>query len=105
MGYVYLIEDLDKESYKIGVTRNIKHRISRLQNGNSSKLDILEVIESEYPYRLEKMLHLHFRNKKIMNEWYNLSKEEARNFRNTCNMLNERIKSLLDNPFFNKNIK
>lgn len=105
MGYVYLVEDTGKETYKIGVTKNMKHRISRLQNGNSSELYIISQYFSNYPYRLEKMLHLHFYDKRVLNEWFKLTQEDVKNFTNTCNMISEQINALLENPYFKKNIK
>lgn len=47
-GYVYLICDPVKEHYKIGVTRNPNcYRIKQLQTANSSKLHIVDMIQSE----------------------------------------------------------
>lgn len=106
MGYVYLICDPANNTYKIGVTRNIKsNRIKKLQTGNSTELHIVNYYQCEFPFRLEKMLHLHFTSKHELNEWYNLELEDTMNFTNICSMLNDRIKCLSENPFFMKNIK
>jgi predicted GIY-YIG superfamily endonuclease len=41
MGYVYLIEDIDSGTYKIGVTKSDpQRRLNKLQTGNSCKLSI-----------------------------------------------------------------
>lgn len=104
-GYVYLICDPANDTYKIGVTRNLKsNRLKKLQTGNSTELHIVSVYYHDYPFRLEKMLHLHFRDKQALNEWYYLDLQDTTNFKDTCDMLSKRIKSLEDNPFFMKNI-
>jgi len=106
MGYVYLICDPANDTYKIGVTRNLKsNRIKKLQTGNSTELHIVSIYKCDYPFRLEKMLHNHFTLKHELNEWYNLQLEDIVHFGNICEMLNDRIKSLSENPFFMKNIK
>ena len=41
MGYIYLIEDRNNNTYKIGVTkRDPEKRLKKLQTGNSSELKI-----------------------------------------------------------------
>lgn len=106
MGYVYLICDPANDTYKIGVTRNIEsNRIKKLQTGNSTELHIVNIYQCDYPFRLEKMLHLYFHTKHELNEWYNLSINDIVNFNNICETLNNRIKCLYDNPFFMKDIK
>ena len=40
-GYIYLIEDRNNNTYKIGVTKSDpEKRLKKLQTGNSSKLEI-----------------------------------------------------------------
>ena len=60
MGYVYLIEDIDNNRYKIGVTKNLKRRLKNLQTGNSNQIKLIDSFETEYPFRLETMLHNRF---------------------------------------------
>lgn len=106
MGYVYLICDPANDTYKIGVTRNINsNRIKKLQTGNSTELHIVKTYKCDYPFRMEKMLHLHFQSKHELNEWYNLNIDDITHFSETCEIINKRINSLLDNPFFIKDIK
>lgn len=106
MGYVYLIRDCDSLTYKIGVTKQKpEKRLKQLQTGNSCKLDLLYSFETDYPYRLEKMLHTYYSLYNEYNEWYNLNNYQITNFINTCNILQNNIKVLLQNPFFNKNIR
>lgn len=105
-GYIYLMCDPANDTYKIGVTRNLSsNRIKKLQTGNSTELHIVSTYYYKYPFRLEKMLHFHFRNKQVLNEWFKLDLQDTINFKNTCDMLVERIRVMEDNPFFMKNIR
>lgn len=104
MGFVYLIEDVYNNTYKIGVTKgDPQTRLKKLQTGNSCKLLIKYLYECEYPYRLETMLHNHYRSCQELNEWYSLDNIDE--FIKKCQEFNEIINSLKDNPFFNKKLK
>lgn len=48
------------------------------------------------------MLHRHFNNKKLINEWFKLSSDDVNNFKNICKQYSNIIHVLKDNPFFNK---
>ena len=51
MGFVYLIEDVYNNTYKIGVTKgDPQTRMKKLQTGNSCKLELKYLYECEYPY-------------------------------------------------------
>ena len=105
-GYIYLICDPVTETYKIWVTRNLNSNIiKKIQTGNSSELHIINKYKCNYPFRLEKMLHGIFANKRILNEWFKLEYNDVINFENICEKTNNIILSLMDNPFFVKNIK
>ena len=76
MGYVYLIRNLENNTYKIGVTKNDpQKRVKQLQTGCSSNLDLLYSFETTYPYRLEKMLHTKFMLHKVEGEWYKQNRQ------------------------------
>lgn len=103
MAYVYLItEENDSDCYKIGSTRknDINERLKELQTGNSEKLLIANYFECDKPFKLEQMLHRHYRKYNRLNEWFNLSKEEVDNFTEVCKKYHNIIVSLKDNPFF-----
>ena len=51
------------------------------------------------------MLHLYFNDKHELNEWYRLQLHDIIGFTDICEMLNNRILCLIQNPFFMKNIK
>ena len=103
MGYVYLIEDSNNNCYKIGVTKgDPEKRLKKLQTGNPSKLEIKYLYKYDYPYRLESMLHRHYRSCNELNEWFSL--ENPNEFLNKCVELSNMIDALKDNPFFNKGL-
>lgn len=98
MGYIYLIGELDSlNTYKIGVTKhkNIEKRIAELQTGNAKELYVRTYFQSKYPYKLEKMLHRHYGHTHILNEWFTLTEDEAKNFIQTCEEL-EHVLEMLD---------
>ena len=100
MGYVYLICDPSSDSFKIGVTgKNIKDRIKKLQTGNAEELFISSFYECEYPFRLEKMLHTKYANKRMHGEWFSLSSHDIGQFRNICKELCDIIECIKQNPF------
>ena len=106
MAFVYLIgENNDNNNYKIGVTKHkdINNRIAELQTGNSNELYIKDYYETKYPYKLEKMLHRYFFDKRILNEWFSLNSDDIKSFKNICEKYNNVLDSLKSNPFFNKN--
>lgn len=103
MAFVYLIgENNDNNNYKIGVTKHkdINSRISELQTGNSNELYIKDYYETKYPYKLEKLLHRHFFDKKILNEWFSLNSDDIKSFKDICKKYNNVLDSLKYNPFF-----
>lgn len=106
MGYVYLIQDINNDTYKIGVTKgDPKTRLKKLQTGNSTELILRYVFKTKYPFRLETMLHNRYSYLKEMNEWYALPFDVVKNWDNICNEMNNIILVMMDNPFFNKNLK
>ena len=77
-GCVYLIQDTENGRVKIGQTRvNIKKRLSELQTGASSRLEVLHTIHCdciacEY---FERRLHHMFKINRLHGEWFNLCEE------------------------------
>ena len=105
MGYVYLIHDIYNNTYKIGVTKDLNKRIKSLQTGNACELRLVESFETEYPYRLETMLHRSLEQYRELNEWFSLPTDIVYDFRSRCWQFNKIIMSLKDNPYFSKNLK
>ena len=105
-GNVYLKYNETNKKYKIGVTQHyVKKKKKKLQTGNSSVLRIKDIYTTEYMYRIETFLHNHYNSKRILNEWFDLSKEDVINFSSTCRHYENIIETLKDNPFFSKNLR
>lgn len=103
MGYVYLIGEMDnKGRYKIGSTKakDVNKRLKQLQTGNSSELFIKESYETEHPFKLEKMLHNHFKSSNLIGEWFELSESDTEAFKRVCEEKEKIISCLKDNPFY-----
>ena len=103
MGYVYLIgEDSDSNNYKIGCTnkKKIEGRIDELQTGNPNKLVLVDYYQTDKPFKLEKMLHNHFKFNNSINEWFELEKDDVDSFHTICEKYQNIMNSLKDNPFF-----
>ena len=103
MGYVYLIGEIGNEGrYKIGSTRakDANTRLKQLQTGNSAELYIKETYETDYPFKLEKMLHNRFKTSNLIGEWFELSEADTGQFKTICENFTNIIESLKDNPFF-----
>lgn len=104
MSWVYLIKEENEEEndvrYKIGVTSSepVK-RLKKLQTGNPSRLSFMCLYKTEYPFRLEKMMHDHYKDKNILNEWYSLDLSDVSGFYRLCEKKSMIIESLRDNPF------
>lgn len=105
-GYVYLVCDPANDTFKIGVTRDIQsNRFKKLQTGNSTELHIVNIYQCDYPFRLEKMLHFRFSPKHTLNEWFTLDSCDVSRFNDICEETNNLLKTMLQNPFFKKNIR
>ena len=105
MGYVYLIGETNNVGkFKIGSTRakDVNKRLKQLQTGNSSELFIKESYETEHPFKLEKMLHNHFKSSNLIGEWFELSDDDIRDFKSVCEEKERIISALKDNPFYFK---
>lgn len=103
-GYVYLICDANSNMYKIGMTKGtIEKRIKTLQTGNANELHIVKYYHTDFPFKMESMLHLRFKWKQVLNEWFDLTDDDVFDFEQTCKDVENAIIALKDNPFFAKN--
>ena len=108
MGYVYLIGEKDNiRKYKIGSTKakDINKRLKQLQTGNSCELYVKDYYKTEHPFKLEKMLHNHFKSSNLIGEWFELTKSNIDDFRGICEEKEKIIESLKHNPFYFKGTK
>lgn len=98
-GYVYLLTD--GEFFKIGVTKgSIEKRIKKLQTGNPDNIAIVNYHLTEYPFKMESALHAKYANKRINNEWFDLSLNDVTSFNQECEKIDYIFEQLKDNPFF-----
>ena len=115
-GYVYLIEDVVNGTYKIGRTKhNPNIRLKQLQTGNANELRLVCFYKTDWPCRMESLLHNRFEqcnvnydifNKKYKkSEWYYLNKDQVNTFEDSCKEINNMINVMKDNVYFNKNLK
>lgn len=103
MGYVYLIQEGDKDIYKIGVSKNDVElgRVKNLQTGNSDELNVINVFKCEHYFKLEGFLHRRFNSRHKRGEFFQLTDEEVLNFTKTCENYYEIIETLIkNNPFY-----
>jgi hypothetical protein len=107
MAFVYLLGDFGQdECFKIWVTRStVEKRIKQLQTGNGEELYIVNFYETEYPFFIEKSLHLKFYPNKKRNEWFNLQTNDVIKFKEHCKEIENIAISLKDNPFAKKILK
>lgn len=85
-GYVYLLGDFGKDGiFKIGVTRGtIENRIKKLQTGNSGEIYIVDYFQTEHPFFIEKWIHIQYGDRNILNEWFELTIDDMKNFKKNC---------------------
>lgn len=105
MAFVYLIGESDNiGKYKIGSTRanDVNKRLKELQTGNSSQLFIRSSYETKYPFKLENLLHNHFKSSNLIGEWFDLSEADIKDFKKVCEEKEKIIQALKDNPFYFK---
>lgn len=102
-GYVYLICDPCNDKFKIGVTTGkIEKRIKELQTGNPNELFISNYHKTEYPFKLETMLHAKYRTNNVLNEWFEIDSHDVSHFNEICIELENAIETLKNNPYFFK---
>jgi hypothetical protein len=107
MGYVYLILEEhsgDVETYKIGISKNDPNlRLKQLSTGNSNKIRIVNVYESDNYKKIEGMLHRKYSSLRANanNEWFHLDDESIFSFIDECKKADETISFLKENnPFY-----
>lgn len=83
MGYVYFIEAIGQNLFKIGITNKLNVRIDRLATACPFPLRIYGVIRTSEYVELEKKLHREYSAKRMksysgsFNEWFRLTRDGA----------------------------
>ena len=78
-GYVYLIEMVGKNIYKVGLTtQNPKFRFQDISAGVPFNLNLLGTISTDNVFSLEKHFHNHYENRglRVKGEWFSLEDED-----------------------------
>jgi hypothetical protein len=68
------------DKIKIGLTNNMKKRLSTLQTGNHNKLEIVAHIKTHNMKQLETSLHNHFDYCRTAGEWFTLTMDNVGEF-------------------------
>jgi hypothetical protein len=69
---LYVLQMRDTEFFKIGVTTNLRNRISSLKTANPIRFTVTCFVEIKEPSRLESKLHFQFRKNRQEGEWFRL---------------------------------
>jgi hypothetical protein len=102
MSKVYLIGIPEESRYKIGYTnRSIDNRVNEIQTGNAKKIEVLEIFETEHHIKVESWMHKIHRQKRMEGEWFELTDEDVKHFKQDCQKGHDMFKMLIDsgNPF------
>jgi hypothetical protein len=106
--HIYLIRQGGTDYYKIGLSRNpVEQRLKSLQTGCPNELEIVDVFTTEYGFVLERSIQRAYEHKKVFgggDEWFELSIDEVRQFRDKCTMTDYNMSVLIDskNPYIKK---
>jgi hypothetical protein len=82
--------------YKIGVSKNVEKRVKQLQTGNPETIEIVDTFLSDYPYKIENVLHRRYKHRNIRGECFSLSLDEVKNFKEDCIVCETNFKLLDD---------
>lgn len=78
-GWVYVIQlDNDDRFVKIGITHNVhpKPRLTAIYTGLPYGFEILGLLKTRIPRKIELEIHQKFISKKVKGEWFNLDQED-----------------------------
>ena len=79
--WVYLIKNVDTQTYKIGITNKVKTRRNQIETATGCNIKIIIAIElidagDEAPELVEKLLFNYYKEKRLKGEWFNLSNND-----------------------------
>jgi hypothetical protein len=80
-GYVYLIKHGGHCEYKIGRTSNALRREGEIAASLPQQVKPIHVIETDDPVGLEAYWHRRFADRRIRNEWFELTAEDVKAFK------------------------
>lgn len=96
---IYLLNEEGTNNYKIGITKNnkIEKRIKGLQTGNSNKIYVVEIYESDLGSTIEKVLHRTYNKWKKEGEWFEFENLDEIKFIETCTLIEKNLIYIKEN--------
>ncbi len=95
---LYIVRSLGTSNFKIGVTQNLKQRVSNIQTGNPNQIEIYNYYRTDKAWILERYLHKKYKQYNIGGEWYELDF-------NSLNQLHKDIKDFIQGTLtFQENV-
>jgi hypothetical protein len=78
-GYVYLLKS--GKRYKLGFTKELERRFAELSHQTAEPIKVVHAFRTDDPSGIEAYWKNRFREKRVHNEWFNLSARDVAAFR------------------------
>lgn len=88
---IYLIKQEGLNNFKVGITSNLRQRITTLQTGCPYKLEVLNTFESSYARNIESFLHKNWKDKNTSGEWFCLTEKDQTDFVILCKKFHDNL--------------
>jgi hypothetical protein len=74
---VYFVREASDGPIKIGRASQVRRRVSQLQTGNSTSLQLLGWVNGESDPKLERELHLIYAESRFRGEWFQITQDQV----------------------------